>query len=257
MNIFSALFLAVVQGITEWLPVSSSGHLVVSEFFIGEKVDLVFDVALHFGTLMAIFVYFGRDVVDIVRNVLSLNFKSQAGRMGLLLIIATIPGALIGYFFEKIFTGAFGSLIVVGLGFCVTSMFLFLASLDLGIVRKELKIFDAFLIGLVQAFAILPGVSRSGTTLSCGIFLGLTPRAAARFSFLLAIPIIFGATLYEIGNQTLPSSLIWATILAFIIGLIVVHFMFKVVLTEKRHLRWFAGYALLLGLSLVVYSIFK
>jgi undecaprenyl-diphosphatase len=254
MNEFiSALILAVVQGISEWLPISSSGHLVLFEKILNYQGGMMFDVALHFGSLMAVFVYFGKDIVDILRDFLKLDFKSENVRLGLLIIIASIPAAIIGYLFKDYFEEAFKSLFLVAIAFVITGIFLFIASMDVGSKKKKLRYIDSLLVGIAQAAAIFPGVSRSGSTISSGILFGLSPRDAAKFSFLMSIPAIFGANIVAIGNNKLPSELIWATFLSFFVSLAVMHFLFKLVLSSRKNLRWFALYVLLLALGIFVY----
>ena len=164
-NLISALILAIVQGLTEWLPVSSSGHLVLFSQILNYNSSIMFDVAVHFGTLMAVFVYFGKDIIAILEDLLKFRRGSQNFKLGLLLIVATIPAALIGYFFKDFFELAFSSLGLVALGFAITSLFLFISSLDFSnlIVKiNELGFGRALMIGLAQAVAIFPGISRSG-----------------------------------------------------------------------------------------------
>lgn len=252
----SALILAIVQGITEWLPVSSSGHLVIFERILNYKGGIMFDVALHFGSLMAVFVYFGRDIVDILRDVLRFDFKSENGKLGLLIIVASIPAGVIGYLFEKQFEQAFLSLTLVALGFAITGVFLFISSLEVGKKgKKQLGYYEAFVVGCAQAVAIFPGISRSGSTLASGVLFGLSPKAAGKFSFLMAIPAIFGASLVTIGNNKLPTELIWATIVAFAVSLAVMHFLFKIVLNSRKNLRWFALYVLILAAAIGIYIV--
>ena len=260
-EIVSALIIAIIQGITEWLPVSSSGHLVLFESLLNFKGGLVFDVALHFGTLMAVFVYFGKDIIDIIRDLLLGNWKTGNGRLGVLIAIATIPAAIVGWLFKNVFEIAFGSLGVSAIGFAVTGVFLIIASLE----HRSSKNYDkkkrrgkkakfgygeAMIVGLVQVFALFPGISRSGSTLGTGLLLGLKEKEALRFSFLMSIPIIFGANILVIGNQTLPSELIWATLVSFIIGLVTIHLLYNYILTSKKNLKWFGIYALALALVL-------
>jgi undecaprenyl-diphosphatase len=254
-DLLSALLIAVVQGLTEWIPVSSSGHLVLTEKILGYQGGLMFDVALHFGTLMAVFVYFGKDIVDIVEDFLKGKWKSENVKLGLFLIIATIPAAIAGYLLRGVFEIAFSSLMVVGAGFAVSGMFLLIASLGFKKLGKENSWWKSFLIGCVQILSLFPGVSRSGTTISSGILSGLDEKKAVRFSFLMAIPIVFGANLLAVGNQTLPSELIWATLVSFVVGLIAIHILFKYVLTSRKNLRWFGVYCLLLA-ALVLFSVF-
>jgi undecaprenyl-diphosphatase len=258
-NFIAAIILAIVQGLTEWLPVSSSGHLVLFHNILGYQPGLMFDVAVHFGTLMAVFVYFGREIVDIAEDFLKLRTKSPNFRLGLLLIAASIPAAVIGFVFQKYFELAFSSLIVVAFGFAITAVILFIASLDLNKLRtrkEEMGYLKAIWIGCAQALAIFPGISRSGSTISAGLLAGLTEKDAVKFSFLLAAPAIFGASIIEIGNNKLPSEMIWATLAAFAVGLLTIHLMLKFVLTNRKNLRWFAVYCLLLALGLGTYLIF-
>jgi len=256
-DIVSALILAVIQGLTEWLPVSSSGHLVLFSGILSYDSSLMFDVALHFGTLMAVFVYFGRDIIDILEDFLKFRTKSANFRFGLLLIAATIPAAIIGYLFRDLFESAFSSLWMVAMGFAITALVLFIASLDIKKLSKkaeELGFFGAILIGCAQAVAIFPGISRSGATISSGLLLGLKEKEAVKFSFMMAIPAIFGASIVEIGNNPLPTELVWATLLSFAVGLLTIHIMLKFIITSRKNLRWFAVYCILLALGIAAWK---
>jgi undecaprenyl-diphosphatase len=252
-----AIIIAFVQGITEWLPVSSSGHIVLLSSILNYDNTIVFDVALHFGTLMAVFVYFGKDIVDILEALLKGKWDTNEGKMAFLLIVASIPAAVIGFLFKKYFEIAFGSLLLVGMGFGITGLFLIIASLDFGKERKKIPSYmDSFLIGCAQALAIFPGISRSGSTIASGLLRGLDEKSALKFSFLMAIPAIFGASLLELGSNELPSSLILPTFVSFAAGMLSIHLLFKVVLTSKRNLRWFGIYTLLLALGILAYLLF-
>jgi undecaprenyl-diphosphatase len=250
-DLVSALILAVVQGLTEWIPVSSSGHLVLFESILGFNGGLLFNVALHFGTLMAVFVYFGKDIVDIIEDFLKGKWRSENGRMGLYLIVATLPAVFFGVLLREFFEVIYGGLGVVALGFGITGLFLMIASLDYGVVGK-FGYGKSLLIGIAQALSLVPGISRSGATISSGVLLGLDIKKAARFSFLMSIPVIFGANILAIGNSRLPGELIWATLVSFLIGLLAIHVMMKFVLSNKKNLRWFAAYALILAVVLGV-----
>jgi len=255
-DIISALILAVIQGATEWFPVSSSGHLILFERLLGYEGGLLFEISLHFGTLMAVFVYFGKDITDIIRDFLLGRWKTQNGKMGLLLIVASIPAAIVGFFVKDIFETAFSGLGILAFGFGITGLFLLIVSLGRLPVRGEgIKIGygKAFLIGIGQALAIIPGISRSGATMSSGILLGLDEKHAMKFAFLMSIPIIFGANILTIGNKSLPPELIWATLVSFLVGLASIHLVFKYVLTKRENFRWFAAYCLLLALSIGVW----
>lgn len=258
-DFISALIIAVVQGLTEWLPVSSSGHLVLfGKILDYSSAGMMFDVALHFGTLMAVFVYFGKDIIDIVEDLLKWRTRSPNFKLGILLVVASIPAGIVGILFEKYFEAAFGSLGVAAMGFAVTGIFLIIASLDFGSLRQKtegLGYGKALLIGCAQAVAIIPGVSRSGATISAGLLSGLNEKDAIKFSFLLSIPAIFGANLVVIGNQALPRELIWATFVSFIVGIAGIHMMLKILANSRKNLRYFAAYCLLLALAIGIYLI--
>ncbi len=258
-SFISALIIAVIQGITEWLPVSSSGHIVLFSEIFNYPNTIAFDAALHFGTLMAVFVYFGKDIIEIVEDFLKFRTKSPNFRMGILLIVSAIPAAVIGYLFKSFFEAAFSSLGIVAIGFGITALVLLISSLDFrgkNIKKESLGYGRAFLIGIAQAIAIIPGISRSGATISSGLLAGLSEKDAVKFSFLMAIPVIFGANLVAIGNKRLPGEMIWATLLAFAVGLLAIHLMLKIISNSRRNLRWFALYCLLLALGIGVYLIF-
>jgi undecaprenyl-diphosphatase len=253
-ELIASLIIAIVQGVTEWLPVSSSGHLVLFEKMLDYQGGLIFDVALHFGTLMAVFVYFGADIVDIVRDLFTGKFKTQSGKLGIYLMIATIPAGIVGFFLKDVFERAFQNLTITALGFAITGVFLLIASFP----RKKSKLNskNALIVGLAQIFSILPGISRSGTTLGTGYILGLEEKQAIKFAFLMSIPIIFGANILIIGNSHLPPNLIWATLVSFITGLLTIHLLYGRELVKRENLKWFALYALALAAAVGVYLIF-
>ncbi|MEK6846632.1 MAG: undecaprenyl-diphosphate phosphatase [Nanoarchaeota archaeon] len=254
----SALILAVVQGITEFFPVSSSGHLVLFEKILNYSGGLLLEVALHFGTLMAVFVYFGNDIVNILRDLFSGKFKCENGRLGVLLIVASIPAGAVGFFVKDFFDSLAGNLFVLGFGWAVTSLVLFIGSMNFERRREigKLGFGNAFLIGIAQVFSLVPGVSRSGATISSGLVLGLNEKNAVKFSYLLSIPVIIGANLVSIGNRTLPLEFLGGTLLSFFIGLIFINISFRYVLTNRNNLRWFGAYTLLLAVAVLFNAIF-
>jgi len=256
-GLLNALILAIVQGITEWFPVSSSGHLVLLEKILRYKGGLTFEVALHFGTLMAVFVYFGKDILDILEELLKGNFKSQNGKLGLMLIVASIPGALLGFFAKSYFDAVLSDFRILAWGFALTGVFLLIASLPGKVKKKGLDLKNSFLIGIFQAFALVPGISRSGSTISSGIMLGLSEKESMKFSFLLSIPIVFGANLVSFGNASLPPSLIWATLVSFVVGLATIHLIFNYILTNKKNFAWFGLYCIILAIGIGIYLVFN
>jgi undecaprenyl-diphosphatase len=235
LPIYQAVVLAIVQGLGEFIPISSSGHLIIVRRLLGWNElspanELSFDVALHFGTLLSVLFYFRRTWFQIIRAALggkivrfsesgstdaNLTFEEQKEERKLLwfLAIATIPGAIAGkllehsaedYFREHIFLIA-GALIVVALLMWLGEK---VSKLDKPLTRISLV--DSLIVGTAQAFALIPGVSRSGSTITAGLFCGLTREAAVRFSFLLSTPLIAGAALlkaHELHKEGLPASM--------------------------------------------------
>lgn len=257
MNYFvDTLILAFIQGFSEWFPVSSSGHLVLFSKILNYANTVQFDVALHFGTLMAVFVYFGKEIVDIVEDILKMRWKSDRSRMGFIILVSALPAGFIGYFFRDLFQKAFESLWVVAFGFAITSMLLFISSLNYFKNNKKLGYSSAIIIGCAQAFAILPGISRSGATISAGLLQGVSEKEAVKFSFLMSIPVIFGAGVLELGSEKLSPEWILPTFISFIVGLSTIHLLLKIISNSKKNLRWFGAYTLGLALALAGYLLF-
>jgi undecaprenyl-diphosphatase len=202
MHPLIAVFLGVVQGLTEFLPISSSGHLALLEHYLKVKAGgLSFDILLHVGTLTALVAYFGRDWLDMGRSLLRPSPQNQRERyLFLYLVVATIPGGLAGLLLEKkaetLFRGPQRIALLMG----AVGVLLLVADKVARHHRgfSRFTIFDAVLIGLSQGLAVMPGVSRSGITMTCALFLGFSREASARFSFLLATPIIAGAGLHHL-----------------------------------------------------------
>ncbi|MBW2466763.1 MAG: undecaprenyl-diphosphatase UppP [Deltaproteobacteria bacterium] len=205
MNYFSAIFLGLLQGVTEFLPISSSGHLVIAELLLGiEEASLAFDVALHLGTLLGVFVYFRRDLFMIFTALLNpQELGEKAGPQRLLafyICLGTIPAVLAGYLLKDAVETVFRSPSYIAASLAGAGLLLLWADKAGKHARamKSLGWGDAALIGLFQAFALMPGVSRSGITMTAGLIRGFNRMSAARFSFLLSIPVIFGAGIYNL-----------------------------------------------------------
>ena len=203
LELFQAIVLGVVQGLTEFLPVSSSGHLLLGQFFLGldqERFGLSFDVALHIGTLVAVVSYFWRDLIRMALAFFrSFSYRDLDNdpdqRLAYLVIASTVPAALIGFCFEDFFESAVRSPWVVVFNFVLVGV-LFIVGEAVGTRTRrasKLGFGEALGIGLAQATALVPGVSRSGATITLGLFLGLRREEAATFSFLMSVPIIAGA----------------------------------------------------------------
>ncbi len=256
--LFVSLIIAVVQGIAEWLPISSSAQVELFSKILSFQSSLVFDVVLQFGTLMAVFVYFSRDIIDIIESLLRGQFTSENGKLGVLLIIASIPALVFGLFLHRFFESSVDNLLLMSFGFAITGVVLLIGSLDLKTREKklmEINYRDALLIGFAQAFSLFRGISRSGTTITSGLILGLSEKSAIKFSFLLSIPVIMGASVLEIGINSLPSNMFWAALVSFLVGIVSIHFSFTYILNNRKNLRWLALYVFLLAIGIWLYLI--
>ncbi|MCX6640129.1 MAG: undecaprenyl-diphosphatase UppP [bacterium] len=253
MSYLNTIILGVVQGLTEFLPVSSSGHLVLAQHLLGlTGPQLAFDIMLHLGTLLAVVIYFRRDIMEIVLSAASRSGKRDGRRWMLMIILATIPTGLIGFFFKDKFESLFGDPHLVAMMLLVTAALLFIAD-RLVIQRRnpsKLTVSSSLIVGIVQGIAIIPGISRSGSTIAAGIFTGLDARTAARFSFLVSIPAILGATFLELkdlagitGADYLPY--LTGTVVASVVGYLAIGFLMNVLM--KRKLWTFGVYLLVIG----------
>ena len=213
MQPFEAIILGAVQGLTEFLPVSSSGHLVIFQYLFDLKEpEVLFNVGVHMGTLIAVIIFFRKDIHGIIASVFhffngilkkKVSFGDAAQdtdiKLALLIAAGTLPTGILGLFFHTIVDRIFSSVVLVGLMLIVTGSLLIITAWIKNNVKsiKRFSIKNAMIIGLMQGISILPGISRSGSTISVGLFMGLEREISARFSFLLSIPAIIGATILE------------------------------------------------------------
>jgi undecaprenyl-diphosphatase len=201
MNPLEAAVLAVVQGLTEFLPVSSSGHLAMASHLMNvPDGGLAFDIVLHLGTLLAVFVFYWKDITALVRGIVSREKKSLV--LGATLVVGTIPVAVAGLFFGDFVEALRENMLFVSSALIVTGTILFLSGKITQKSTPGVTFRRGLMVGLAQTIAILPGISRSGTTISTGLFAGLSREEAARFSFLLAVPAILGAAVKELPHAT-------------------------------------------------------
>lgn len=265
MNILDAVILGILQGITEFLPISSSGHLIIAEQWLGLPVEHLegFDVAVHFGTLLAIIIYFRKDWLELAQSFFTYIFRSKNYKKGelhpLYFIVGTIPAIIVGLLFSDLIQGNLRSGNAVAIGLIVVALyFVFAEYVKKHRPEKEIGLKEAIIIGIAQAFALIPGVSRSGATISTGLVLGIPREKAARFSFLLGgIAILAGTTLSIIkvtkGDFSLPASdiLIIGILTSFVAGVASITFLMKFL---KHHtLIGFAVYRILLGLAILFF----
>ena len=262
MTWLQAIVLGVVQGLTEFLPISSSGHLrIVSEIFFGTDAGASFTAVTQLGTEAAVLLYFARDIVRIVkawfRGLLHKEHRSDLDyRMGWYVIIGTIPVGVLGFLFkDQIRTGARNLWLIATM--LIVFALVIAAAERYGRKKRpieELTAKDGIIMGSAQALALIPGVSRSGGTISAGLFLGLTREAAARYSFLLAIPAVVASGLFSLPDAFEPAGegliasgpqLFVATLVAFAVGYASIAWLLRFVVNHSMY--WFVGYRIILG----------
>lgn len=244
MNIFQAGLLGIIQGLTEFLPVSSSGHLVLVQSLIPNfsQEGILFDTILHFGTIMAIFVFY----FDKIKKLTFEQIK--------ILTIATIPAVIVGFLLKDHIDTIFQNTVLVGVALIVTGLLNIRTDMNRESAGK-VSAKNGFIIGLFQAFAILPGISRSGSTIFGGTLVGINKEKAAEFSFLLSIPAVLGANLMEIikagGGFVIQQQYIVGFICSFVAGLLCIKLLLKVLSANK--LKYFGYYCILIGtISLLI-----
>ena len=262
MDNFDAVILGIIQGFTEFLPVSSSGHLELGKAILGDNSvpedSLLFTVVLHFATALSTIVVFRKDIWEIIGNLLKFSWNEET-EFTVKILISMIPAVTIGLLFEVQLESFFGGNIAfVGTMLLITALLLWLADRS-KITEKKVTYSNAFIIGIAQAIAMLPGISRSGATISTSVLLGNDKSKAARFSFLMVIPLIFGKIIRDLlGGElfietTDITSLTLGFIAAFISGLIACTWMIKLVRQSK--LTYFSIYCIIVGLIAIFISL--
>jgi undecaprenyl-diphosphatase len=248
------ILLGVIQGITEWLPISSSGHLVIFQQLFNTNSPIIFDVMLHVATLFVILFVFFEEIKNIISSFLKFDFNSTYGKLGIMIIVGSIPTAIIGLTFHDFFISLYSNLTAVSIALIINGFILFFTKYTKG--SKKIKIFDAVLIGIAQGLAIIPGISRSGITISTGLYKGLNRKSVAAFSFLLSVPAILGATILE-GKDLLVENINYfslgiSMLVSIIIGYIALKLLLKLVLNKKLYL--FSYYCWFIGIILLLYT---
>jgi len=247
MGFLEAVISGVVQGAAEFLPISSSGHLVILHKLMGlNEPEMFFDIFLHLGTLAAIFIVFGKEIIESV---------TTKKRIGLLILVSSLVTFGFVCFFIKNIETAFSDVRIVGIMIIVTGIWL-IAGNFIRLGTEGMTVFKAGLIGLAQGVAALPGISRSGATISTGLFLGLDGQTAAKFSFLLSIPAILGAFLFKIKeagfNLTgININYFIGLFVSCIVGIISLKLLLRILYKNKFH--WFGVYCILLGITVLLF----
>ena len=248
MELLEIVILSLIQGITEWLPISSSGHLVIAEQLLNIEVPFYYNILLHFATLLVIFLVFHKEILKIIKAFIKKDFKSPDGKLGIYIILGSIPTAIIGFTFHDLFKSFFSNLTVVAFGLLATGILLL--STKFVSSKRKMKWYDSILIGFAQGLAIIPGVSRSGSTISISLLFGINKEQATTFSFLLAVPAIIGATIFDFSPEPLSFNMILGLILTVIIGYLSLRILIKLIIKNKFH--YFAWYCFILGIILLI-----
>lgn len=250
MDLLEAILLGIIQGITEWLPISSSGHLALAQHLFGTEVPVSFDIILHLGTLLAVIAYYRRDLFAMAKGILNRDDKSL--RLVFLLFISAIPTAIIGLLFRDFFESMFSSLLHIAGALAITGLFLIFVSNRTG--NSQPKTSDALLIGAAQGLAVAPGISRSGATIGTALLLGIERNEAARFSFLAGIIPILGAAALEGRNAIIFDTgiipLLAGFLSAAIVGYLAIGLLLR--LLRQSRLHWFGYYCLLVAAIVVL-----
>ncbi|MCR3921942.1 MAG: undecaprenyl-diphosphate phosphatase [Firmicutes bacterium] len=259
MGNIEAIILGLVQGLTEFLPVSSSGHLVIFQELLGvQEAGITFEVMVHFGTLLSVIWVFGGDIIRLATR---FTREKQERHFVFMILLGTIPTALMGLFLGDLFTQFYDTPIITGFMLLVTGVILFtLSRLTSG--RKNegtMTAKDALLVSVAQGIAIIPGISRSGLTISSALWRGLDRETAVRFSFLVSIPVILGATLLELkdisemGFVGLNSTMLYGMVTAFVAGIFAIRLFVNFVQKGKFH--YFAYYCWVAGSATIIYKV--
>lgn len=257
-EVIEAIILGVVQGLTELLPVSSSAHLyLLSEFFFKWTISDSFDIALHFGTLLAICIFFFKDWINLIKGGFNKVFKkedSTEGRIFWYIVAATIPAGIIGLIFEHYLEGYLKQPLIVATALIVMGILLYVVDKKSKseVSYENMTFKQAFLIGISQVLAFIPGVSRSGATITVGRALRVDRESAAKYTFLLSTPIVLAATVLKIFDFQFSVAFFAGVLTSFLVGLVVIKFLMEFI--KKRSFKVFAIYRVLLGI--VVYITF-
>ncbi len=251
MDILQSIVLGIVQGLTEFLPVSSSGHLQIAKAVLGIEIEenLTFDMALHLATVLSTIVVLWGEIWKILRGLFSTRFNDGQA-YAIKIIISMVPIGIVGFCFKEQIDAMFSSLLVVGLMLLLTAALLAFAYYAKPRAKESISYRDAFIIGAAQAVATLPGLSRSGTTIATGLLLGNRKESVAQFSFLMVLPPILGNAVLDLakgsfGGDVEPVPLMAGFAAAFVTGTLACRFMIEIV--KRGKLIWFAAYCAAVG----------
>ena len=261
MSVFKAVILGIIQGIAEFLPISSSAHLIIFPYLFGwEESGLAFDVALHFGTMMAVLVIFFKDwwnlFIGAIKDIKDKK-KSTNGKMFWYLVVATIPAALAGLLLDDVIENVIRNKVwIIALALAVMGLLIFFGDRWAEKhYKKEVKfenitLKQAIIVGISQAFAVIPGFSRSGTTILTGRLMGISKEAITKFTFLLSVPVICGATILKVGDLVFTKEVVIGIMSSFAMGVIAIKFLLNYI--KKHDFSVFAFYRVILAIVVLV-----
>ena len=260
MEVYQALILGIVQGLTELLPISSSAHLTIIPWIFNWNIPEAFDVALHFGTLLAIVIYFFKDWLELIKGGFKYAVKKEKtvqGRMFWYIVLATIPGGIVGFILDKFFSGALNRPIIIAIALMVMGIILYFVDKKCKSETEyeQMTLKQTFLIGVSQALAFIPGVSRSGVTMTTARAMGVKREAAAKYSFLLSTPIVFAATVLKFKDFVFDLPFIIGVLASFIVGIFVIKFLLKYL--QKGSFKAFAIYRVIAGILIILITFIK
>ena len=267
MNFIEILILGFIQGIAEFLPISSSAHLIIFRDIFGigagmsSNMELTFDIALHFGTLLAIGVFFFWDFIKMIQKGFTKGVRDDDGKILWYLVAATIPAAIAGVLFEDAIENVIRSnYVVIALALAIMGVIIYLADKYSKQTKdiKKMTLKDAIIVGCSQVFALIPGFSRSGTTIAAGRILGLDRESAAKFSFYLSAPVVLGAVVLQLIKGSALSviaanlgTFVLGILVSFVIGLLCIKYLLKYL--QKHNLKIFMDYRVVLAIVVLVY----
>lgn len=254
MTILQAIILGIIQGLTELLPISSSAHLTVIPMIFKWNVSEAFDIALHFGTLLAIGLFFFKDWIGLIKGGYELAIKKQKtteGKMFWYIVAATIPGGIIGFVLDKYAEEILTKPLIIAIALMVMGILLYIIdkNSEAKVKYENMNFKQTFLIGISQALAFIPGVSRSGVTMTTARLMKIDRESAAKYSFMLSAPIVLGATLFKLKDFVFDVPFVLGVISSFIIGVFVIKFLLEYL--KKGSFKVFAIYRVIVGLLLL------
>ena len=260
MNVIQALILGIVQGLTELLPISSSAHLAIIPWIFNWNIPDSFDVALHFGTLLAIGIFFFKDWIELIKGVYKKLVKkenSTEGRMFWYIVLATIPGGLIGFLLDHFVGDKLTTPLIIAIALIVMGIILYFVDKNAKSTTdyEHMTLKQTFLIGLAQSLAFIPGVSRSGVTMTTARLLKVDRESAAKYSFMLSAPIVLAATIFKIKDFVFNVPFFVGVFSSFIVGILVIKFLLKYL--QKGSFKGFAIYRVIAGLVIIALTFIK